>query len=168
MSDFFPAFERMIVNEGGYKLTNDPVDRGGMTYAGIARKSNPRWSGWLSIDAGDTPPATEVRAFYKLNYWDAVRGDDIAHQRTAQSIFDFGVNAGPKTAAKLAQIVVGVTPDGAIGEKSLQALNMADPDRFALAYTIAKIARYRDIVVKDRSQIKYLVGWINRALKEAT
>lgn len=37
MSDFVPAYERMIINEGGYKLTDVPSDRGGQTYAGISQ-----------------------------------------------------------------------------------------------------------------------------------
>ena len=44
MSEFQPAFESMIVNEGGYKLTNVSGDKGGMTYAGIARNRWPNWS----------------------------------------------------------------------------------------------------------------------------
>jgi hypothetical protein len=34
-----------------------------------------------------------------------------------------------------------------------------------MAFTLAKIARYRDIVRKDKTQLKFLVGWINRALE---
>ena len=36
MADFDPAFDKMIRNEGGFKLTNIAGDRGGQTYAGIA------------------------------------------------------------------------------------------------------------------------------------
>jgi hypothetical protein len=34
-----------------------------------------------------------------------------------------------------------------------------------MAYALAKIARYRDIVRKDKTQIKFLLGWINRTLE---
>ena len=71
------------------------------------------------------------------------------------------------TAVRLAQIVSGATPDGKIGPKTLAALNAMDPDKFALAYALAKLARYRDIVTKDRTQQKFLLGWINRTLREA-
>lgn len=167
MSDYATAYEAMIVNEGGYKLSNVSGDRGGMTYAGIARNMWPRWEGWASIDAGSEPPAVLVKQFYKANFWDPLRLDDVMSQSIARSIFDFGVNAGTGTAAKLAQVVVGVTPDGKIGPQSLAALNLADPDLFAARYTIAKMARYRDIVVRDRTQQKFLLGWLNRTLKEA-
>lgn len=167
MTDFSTAFESMIRNEGGYKLHTVSGDRGGMTYAGIARNAWPNWGGWRDIDHGEIPDTELVREFYKVNFWDRVRGDDIADQQIARTVFDFAVNAGTGTAIKLAQIVVGVTPDGAIGPKSMAALNAMDSDKFKLAYALAKVARYRDIVARDRSQAKFLLGWINRTLREA-
>lgn len=167
MADFLPVFERMIRNEGGYVLTNDPNDRGGQTFAGIARNRWPRWAGWSIIDAGGEPQADLVRGFYRANFWTFLRLDEVQNQDVARTLFDFAVNAGTGTAAKLAQIVVGTTPDGKVGPKTLAALNAADPDLFMARFALAKVARYRDIVTKDRSQLQYLLGWINRTLKEA-
>ena len=165
MAQFEPAFEIMMANEGGYKLTNNPHDRGGQTYAGISRKFWPSWQGWAFVDRGEIPPTQLVRAFYKTNFWDVVRGDTITDNRIASSIFNFAVNTGVKVAVKLAQIVVGVTPDGSLGEKTLAALNASPASTFIPNYTLAKIARYRDIVKRDRTQIKFLLGWINRSLE---
>lgn len=164
MADFLPAFEAMIRNEGGYVLHTIEGDRGGMTYAGIARNMNPQWSGWALIDAKQDVPAQMVRDFYRENFWRPIRGDQITSQVIAQSIFDFHVNAGA-VARKLAQLVVGATPDGAIGDKTVAALNAYPEDKFVMAYALAKIARYRDICMKDRSQSKFLLGWINRTLE---
>lgn len=168
MADFLPAYESMIRNEGGYKLHTVKGDRGGMTYAGIARNFHPNWLGWDAIDRGYIPDTELVRDFYRINFWNKVRGDDIENQRIARSLFDFAVNAGVSTAVKLAQIVAGVTPDGAIGPRTIEALNKLDGGSFVTAYALAKIARYRDIVARDRSQIKFLMGWINRTLLEAS
>ena len=77
------------------------------------------------------------------------------------------LSPGPATAIKLAQVVVGTTPDGALGPKTMAALNESDPVQFVTAYALAKIARYRDIVLRNRSQEKFLLGWINRTLREA-
>lgn len=167
MSDFQPAYEAMIRAEGGYVLHNVPGDRGGLTYAGIARNMNPKWPGWALIDAGQDVPAQMVRDFYKANYWDNIGGDQLKHQRTAQTIFDFHVNAG-RPARVLAQLVVGATPDGAFGPRTLAALDAYDPEKFVLAYALAKIARYRDIVQRDRTQMKFLVGWLSRTLNGLT
>jgi len=168
MADFLPAFEKMIISEGGYRLTDIPGDGGQQTYAGISRKHHPDWQGWKSVDIGQIPSSDLVRGFYRQNFWEAVRGDSIMRQDIAESLFSFAVNAGQGTAIKLAQIVVGVTPDGAIGPKTLMAINGIDTDYFRAAFALAKITRYRDIVQRDRSQIKFLLGWINRTLKDAT
>ena len=163
MADFNPAFERMIRDEGGFVLHNVPGDRGGQTYAGIARNMHPKWPGWALIDRSETPPAQMVHDFYRTNFWDDIRGNEITHQAVASDIFNFYVNTG-RPAKVLAQVVAGVTPDGAFGPRTLAALNGVDPEKFVLAYALAKITRYRDIVQRNRTQAKFLLGWINRTL----
>jgi lysozyme family protein len=165
MADFAPAFEKMLHDEGGMQLTNIPGDRGGMTYAGIARNANPDWAGWQFIDRKDFGSATQlVREFYKVNFWDRIRGDELTNQAIAETIFNFAVNTGVGVASKLAQLIVGVTPDGAIGAKTIERLNICTAEKFLPAYALAKISRYAQICNKDRSQSKFLLGWINRTL----
>jgi lysozyme family protein len=164
MAEFAPIYERMILDEGGYRLTNVAGDRGGQTYAGIARNRHPGWVGWSHIDKGETPPTALVREFYRSQFWNPIRGDQIVNQIVANDIFNFAVNAGVGIAVKLAQITVGVASDGVAGPVTLAALNKVDPHDFNKAYALAKIARYRDIVQRDRSQSKFLLGWINRTL----
>ena len=172
MADFLPAFEQMIQDEGGYTLHTIHGDRGGQTYAGIARNFNPDWPGWEFVDRRETPPTPMVRNWYHTNYWIPIAGDHLTHQAVASSIFNFAVNSSapgrPTVAVKLAQLVAGATPDGSLGPRSVAALNAMDPEKFVMAYALAKIARYRDIVTRDRTQIKFLLGWINRTLKDAT
>ena len=171
MATFDPAFDKMIRNEGGFKLTNIEGDRGGQTYAGIARNAHPNWPGWRLVDAGDLARVEltkSVRDFYRKEFWDRIGGDVITHQTIAETIFDFAVNAGCGTAVKLVQIVVGVVPDGAIGLRTLAALNGCEPELFALKYALAKVTRYAEICNRDRTQSKFLLGWINRTLKELT
>ena len=168
MADFGPAFEKMIVDEGGYQLTTLAGDTGGMTYAGIARNPNPHWPGWNLIDHGalNNPLLTGmVRSFYKAEFWDRIRGDEITNPIVAENIFNFGVNTGIKVAIKLAQLIVGATPDGAVGDVTLQKLNAIDGEAFRKAYALAKITRYADICNKNRTQSRFLLGWINRTLK---
>jgi lysozyme family protein len=168
MADFNAAFEKMIADEGGYVLHNVAGDTGGMTYAGIARNKNPNWPGWNLIDheALNNPLLTGmVRNFYKVEFWDRIRGDEIANQVVAESVFNFGVNTGMGVAVKLAQLIVGATPDGAVGNVTLQKFNNVEPESFKKAYALAKITRYTDICNKNRTQSKFLLGWINRTLK---
>jgi hypothetical protein len=42
-----------------------------------------------------------------------------------------------------------------------------EPRLFLALYALARIARYRDIVTRQRTQQKFLLGWINRSLQEA-
>lgn len=171
MADFLPAFERAILAEGGYQLYQVAGDTGGMTYAGIARAKNPQWSGWSWIDRGETPPSQLVRDFYRAGWWEPILGDQIHDQDVAYTVYSFATNSSaygaPKTAIRLLQVVVGATPDGAMGPKTLEALNAMEPRLFMALYALARIARYRDIVARDRSQGKFLLGWINRTLQEA-
>lgn len=171
MADFNPAFEEVIRNEGGYRLINVAGDRGGQTYAGIARNMHPTWDGWQYIDANDLQNARltqSVHDFYKTQFWDKVGGDGITKQAVAASIFDFAVNAGVAVSAKLAQLVVGSTPDGIIGPMTITKLNAMDESTFVLKFAIAKVARYAEICNKNRSQTKFLLGWINRTIKGLT
>lgn len=163
MPDFAAAFESTLRREGGYVLHTVKGDRGGMTYAGIARAAHPEWIGWQEIDTGGQPEAAVVRNLYRVRYWDAVRGNDLP-DTIAPVVFDTAVNCGVKTAIKLAQITVGATPDGVIGPKTLAAIQAADPALFLAQYALARIARYAGIVTKDKSQSKFLLGWINRVL----
>ena len=167
MADFTPAFKKMIHNEGGYKLHKVKHDNGGTTYAGIAQAFHPKWAGWAILDKNpDDPALTElVYNFYKQNFWDRIKGDDIDNQAIAASIFDFAVNTGTKTAAKLAQVCIDATPDGIVGKRTIAALNDTDEELFVSNYAIAKIARYASIVNKNRTQNKFLLGWINRTLE---
>ena len=166
MADFNPAFEKMLHDEGGMQLTDIPGDRGGMTYAGIARNPNPQWAGWALVDRKEFGGqlTSLVREFYRQNYWDRIRGDELTHQEIAETIFNFGVNTGVGVAVKLAQVIVGAAPDGGIGPKTLELLNKCTPQNFMASYALAKIQRYANICNKDRGQSKFLLGWINRTL----
>jgi len=167
MADFLKAFEKTIADEGGMQLTDIPGDRGGMTYAGIARNPNPQWPGWALVDRKEFggPLTSMVREFYRQHFWNVVRGDEIANQAIAETIFNFAVNTGPGVAIKLAQVIVGAVPDGGIGPKTVELLNQCTPQNFVASYALAKIGRYAAICNKDRTQSKFLLGWINRTLQ---
>lgn len=160
---FETAFATVLRAEGGYVLHTSPGDRGGQTYAGIARRAHPDWIGWDDIDAGRTPTADTVRGLYRRRYWDAIQGDALP-EAIAVVVFDAAVNMGVRVAIKLAQIVVGATPDGTMGPKTVAALCAADAAQFAALYTLARIKRYAAIVNRDRGQSRFLLGWINRCL----
>lgn len=174
MADFNKAYAKTMAHEGGY--VNDPDDRGGETYKGIARKFNSKWEGWQIIDQhktkGNFPGNLEqddalqtmIRHFYEVGYWDPLRADQIDSQAIAETLFDFAVNAGVRTASRLAQTVVEVTVDGVIGPQSLAAINRSDEKNFLTAFALAKIARYVHLVETRPVNRKFFYGWVRRAL----
>lgn len=169
MADFEIAFNRTMKSEGGYVLHTVPGDRGGMTYAGISRKYNPDWAGWVLIDAGnlDVVKLSDlVGDFYVEKYWDRIWGNEIDSQEIANVLFDFAVNAGVRTAVRLAQQVLNILADGVVGKQTVAAFNSVGSGEFVANYALAKIARYAAIVNRDRSQKKFLLGWVNRTLRD--
>jgi lysozyme family protein len=175
MAEFQPALQKVLAHEGEY--VNDPDDLGGETYKGIARNRHSKWSGWVRIDMSkgqsgfpanlekDVKLQEEIALFYQVNFWDTLSADNINNQLVANSIFDFGVNAGVQMSALLAQIVVEATADGVIGPQSIEKINAFDPDHFLAAFTVAKIARYVTIIKRRPTSRKYLYGWVCRALE---
>ena len=174
MASFKTAFPLLLAHEGGY--VKDPDDPGGETYRGVARKIWPRWEGWDTLDYLKTQSGFPsnldnnsvlqdlIHDFYKNNFWDRIKGEQIKDQEVANSIFDFAVNAGVRTSSGLAQMVVGADTDGIIGPKTLEKLNIFDSDHFLAAFTVAKIARYVSIIKKRPTSRKYLYGWVRRAI----
>ena len=183
MADFKKAFLLILANEGGY--VNDPVDTGGETYKGIARKMNPDWLGWHIIDLLKKQPGFpespqsadaieikkqldyEVRSFYYTHFWLKVQGEMITNQQVAESIFDFAVNAGVSVSISLSQFVAGVTTDGVIGPRTIEAINRFDPGHFLAAFALAKINRYVNICNKRPVSKKYFFGWVVRSINHS-
>lgn len=158
MANYNDAIVKTLAREGGSRFTDIANDRGGATKYGISQAAYPTI---------DIPNLTEQQArdIYKRDYWDRIRGDDIHAQLIAENIFDTAVNMGTRTASRLVQITLSIVPaDGVIGSESLAVINQQDEKIFIAHFTLAKIARYAKICMNDKTQSKFLLGWINRAL----
>ena len=164
MANFLDAFNKTMKNEGGFVLHKNEGDRGGWTFAGIAENFWPQWPGWPLVKAGREEETTGmVHQFYIDNFWSKMKGDQITDQSVAYNIFDFGMNAGMKTAIKMAQTIAGVTPDGAVGPMTLAALNDVDVEFFELQFAIMKIKRY--IAISRTRNKQFFRGWVIRTIK---
>ena len=130
MADFSDFYNDLMKDEG-YKITDDPTDRGGFTVAGISQKAHPTCPIFarikvLGLKVGDKLPPSEIpflKAFYKANYWDKCWCDEIDNQESAKSIANFAVNVGVGPAIKLAQTALAVTVTGGMNQETLDALN---------------------------------------------
>lgn len=160
MADFEPAVAKTIRREGGDKLTDDPDDPGGLTRYGISKRAHPEVDPRnLSLES--------AKEIYRKDYWNPCQGDAIKSQLLAELVFDSAVNMGVNQAVKLSQLAAGLEPTGALDAETLQAINAADPDTYAAAFTLAKITRYLALVKKNRKLEKYFYGWVRRTLEVA-
>jgi lysozyme family protein len=121
------SFALVLKSEGGY--VNNPKDPGGMTNLGVTKRN---WEVFLNRDVTEaemralTPDA--VKPFYKAMYWDKIKGDELP-SGVDYAAYDLAVNSGTGKAAKFLQEIAGVTADGAIGPKSLEAIKSCDPEQ---------------------------------------
>jgi lysozyme family protein len=121
------SFEMVLKHEGGY--VNDPRDPGGRTNLGVTQRA---WEGYVgkSVDEAFMRSLTPevVKPFYKAMYWDKIKGDQLP-AGVDYAAYDLAVNSGTGRAAKYLQQIAGVTADGAIGPKSIEAINACDPEQ---------------------------------------
>ncbi len=139
----------VLDKEGGF--ADHPADRGGPTNLGITWRTLAEWKG-VPTDAPTDSLLADLRALtrreageiYRASYWLPMRCGDLP-PAAALMTFDFGVNAGPRTAVKLLQRVAGVTDDGAVGPRTLDAVRAVDPARLVDQLAEARLAYFRSL-----------------------
>lgn len=176
MGDFKTALAITGRNEGGY--SDNPNDRGSETYAGISRKFWPNLKMWPLIDeiktryksandinsaikASPYPFEQYINDFYKVNFWDVNRLDEIHDQQICDTVYDFGVNSGVVQAAKFLQRSVGVKDDGQIGTGTLTAVNNANAKTVHNNFNQLRKDFYITLANKP-GQSQFLKSWLSR------
>lgn len=187
MAEFLTAHNKTMGNEGGY--ANNPADAGGETYKGIARKFWPKWGGWAFIDqtkkgmtaqphygtgayfnwvktlnktlAANLTLQKHVLTFYAANFWDPNHLGEIVDQTVAEWTYDHIVNAGARGAMWL-QLAASCKPDGAIGPKTIAAVNATDPAHLLERCEDVAGAYRLDKAEANPSQIQFLTSWLRR------
>lgn len=186
MTDFKSAFKKVIGYEGGY--VNDPDDPGGETYAGIARKFNTTWEGWVKIDILKSSRNFEkkleklkyildplVENFYKRRYWTPANCDNMP-QLIAEEVFEEAVNLGISKASTILQESLNLLNrnqedyadlklDGRTGQVTLNALAQCVNKRGdILLYKIMnslQCEHYINLMRNNPRREKY-IGWFKR------
>ena len=163
-ANYNTALQHILKSEGGFQ--DDPRDNGnrlsdgrkGCTNLGVTQAA---WEAYVGhkVSTADMKALTpkKVSPFYKHKYWDLVHGDDLPNG-VDYLAFDFAINAGAGRAIKTLQTAVGVTADGAIGPKTLQAVKDIDSKKLINKYTDAKEVFYRSLPSFDI----YGKGWLAR------
>lgn len=155
MANFELYYPKLKKHEGGYasaEFAKSINDAGGETYLGIARNFNQDWEGWKIIDEyksihgipkwnsiiPDERLPILAKQHSKKVYWDSLKLDQFNNQSIAEYVMDFGYNSGIKTSAKALQKVLGLTADGIIGPKTIEAVNTMNQEEI-----FNKLVEYR-------------------------
>lgn len=148
MSNFDAFIERVLSHEGGY--VNDPRDPGGETKFGIARRSFPH------LDIKNLT-RNDAKAIYRVNFWDAVHGDELPRQFAFQAL-DAAVNHGIGNAVRWMQRAIGVADDGHIGPVTLAKVKRHDPADLVLLFNAERLEFYAKLSTFDA----FGRGWTRR------
>jgi lysozyme family protein len=151
----------LLDREGGF--VSHKNDRGGSTNHGITQRVLSDWQSSHAKPYKDVRSLTrdEAAEIYLSLYWKAARCDDVP-EAVRDIHFDGAVNYGVSRANKLLQAAAGVTQDGVIGNKTLAAMAEMDGRLLRARLLNERYKFYAAIVKRDRSQIAFIVGWLNR------
>ena len=165
----------ILRNEGGYWMDPDNLDSGGETYCGISRVNFPKWEGWKIIDKFKplkrgqiiTTVKDLVEQFYKDNFYDKCKIDDISNIYISSHLLDHSVNAGVSNGVKCLQKAISnlgqsLDIDGKIGPTTIRLANLCNSKNLLQEFISQRKEYYQSIVDRKPSQSKFLKGWLNR------
>jgi len=140
----------------------DRDDKGGRTAWGISERAHP--AAWRS-----GPPSREdAKAIYLRKYVAPFTplGNIGMDERVRVALIDDAVHSGVETAIRALQRVLEVEEDGIIGPQTIAAAIKANGDgQWLLTRLVqARAHRLTRLVQRDPSQLRFLTGWIDRAL----
>lgn len=185
MADINVLLPFILKWEGGF--VNDPADAGGATNKGVTigtwRQVGYDKDGDGDIDVQDLKLLSnnDVRdRVLKPHYWNRWKADNIQSQKIANILVDWVWGSG-KHGIVIPQRLLGVKDDGIVGEKTLSAVNFADPDQlfdaiyksrvdFLNEITQSSIAKYEKKIGRKATESelmkytnkRFLKGWLNR------
>ncbi len=185
MNRFDECVNVVVGFEGGY--VNDPADKGGETNYGITASTlnSAKTKGWIPFNVTIQNIKIEhAKIIYRKGYWDVVQADSLPHPLDL-IMFDSAVNHGPNAAVKLLQKSLNallryteLKVDGIIGPLTLRAVNDyvglgstpgTPPDSniryLCVDVLLNRVELYLSIVLNNKSQEKFLKGWLNRVFK---
>ena len=169
--------DAILKREGWPRYTNRPSDRGGPTKGGITLDTLSAWRK-RPVTAADVEALeeAEVRAIYRSRYIDGPGFSSITDDALRALVIDCGVNHGTGRASTWLQDAVNdiagrplLNVDGAVGPKTLAAVNSADAGGLWRSVFVARMRFYGQIITGDarnrgRTEDDALnaAGWLNR------
>lgn len=163
MSSYIDYVIKGIINREGL-FTENPHDKGGATKYGITIGTLSRWRG-KKCSVQDVKDLTkeEAASIYKEVYIVAPGFLSFGDDALAEQLIDTAVNHGNGGAIMILQRALSITADGAIGPQTLKAVRALPPHRVFCRFIAERLATYGRIVARDRSQLVFAAGWMNRS-----
>lgn len=152
MSVFDMIFERLMLHEGGY--VNHPNDPGGETMWGVTKRVAQAHGYHGSMRK---LPKALAKQITEKSYYKAVKGDQL-DRLIAWQLTDAAYNHGNRQAVKFLQRAVGVTADGLIGPRTLEAVAAMDKNDVVLLFNAERIDFYTGL----RGWVSFGKGWARR------
>lgn len=186
-----------LAAEGIYD--HDPDDPGAETFRGISRRYHPEFPGWPEIDRvkASTPPGVPNIAaalrhhrelegmaldFYRAQYWNPLRLNEVVDGRIAEELFDQAVNLGKERAGAHLQLCLNalnrngelypdLVADGNVGNLTIAALQkyFAGEQFYEKAVYLLRVQLnvcqgwyYFESMRKSPIKEKYARGWFER------
>jgi len=163
MTTFESAMEQLLADESGKVIENDHGR--GPSHWGITLETAQQFN--TEVTAADIINMTkeQAAAWYKVTFWDHNRYGEIQFVPLATKVFNEAVNLGAGTANKILQKFAGVTEDGVIGQKTLDAVNGDDCLVLLNEFKLGCIERHDWLAENYPELTGNLKGWLHRDLE---
>jgi lysozyme family protein len=164
LADLFQeCLDFTLTQEGGF--VDDPYDPGGATNMGITLATYRSWDHDPQLGVANVKAMSRkiAAAIYYSMYWNVLGGHSLP-AGIDLSVFDFGVNAGPRCSAELLQSALNFTGDqvdGCIGPETLRAAAAAKATHVIEAMAQLQVDYYRGLAAFDR----FGQGWLDRTVR---
>lgn len=161
MADINKLVPKILKWEGGF--VNDPADAGGATNKGItiatwkAVGHDNDGDGDIDIDDLKKLSIPDFTQVLKLTYWNKWKADLILNQSVAEILVDWVWGSG-KWGIIIPQRVLGVTPDGSVGPKTIDALNKCNQRTFHHSIVDERVKFLNDIVTSSIVKYEKAIG----------
>lgn len=162
---FKEALGLTLKYEGGY--VNHPNDPGGATNKGVTQAVYDKYrrEKGVAIKTVKQISDEEVEDIYYQKYWLKGRCDKLP-ECLAIVHFDTSVNSGIRQSSKFVQRAAGVTDDGMIGPKTLEAVKVAVKNQGEMAlvkHFLDQRRRFFNYIAEKNPKLKvFLKGWMRR------
>lgn len=161
MNEFDDLIGPLLDREGGY--VDHKNDRGGATNYGVTQGTLSIWLSMRGMPWRDVRTLTRdeaIKIYFEL-YW-MPSNCHLLPPGVRDIHFDAAVNHGVRRAAMLLQAAARANQDGAIGKNTLKAVFDMPADLLRVRYIVMRYRFYGSIIKRDRSQLVFIVGWMER------